>query len=159
MELNKIRLSLFMVILLVVQLFIDNVTPVYLDCFGVLLVILIAYNIFSIRAIIILSVISDLIGHWYIGTHLFACVFTSFLTGYLANYYKMTNSFQRYILLIIYYSLFCGLIFAINLLFRRSGSNIVSYLAYVIEIVLILPIIRSIVKRFLVSSTTDLFIR
>ena len=155
MQLNNVKLTILMFLLIVCQLAINNLTIIYVDCLGVLLAILLAYNSFSIRAIILLSIISDLIGHWYIGSHLFASVLVSVVTGYCTNFYKMSNFLQRYILVAIFYVIFKGILILLDKLLGNSVS--IAY-SYPVEIGIILPVTFIIFSRYIIRPSSDIIV-
>lgn len=144
-----------MFVLIVCQLAINNLTIIYVDCLGVLLAILLAYNSFSIRAVILLSIISDLVGHWYIGSHLFASVLVSFVTGYFTNFYRMSNFVQRYVLVVIFYSIFKGILLLLD---KALGNSISTAYSYPVEIGIILPITFIIFSRYIIKASSDIIV-
>ena len=77
MILKNLRLIIFVLILLVIQFLINNLSIFYVDLLGIILITLLIEGKSSWLALVLLSLIADLFGHWYLGSHLFAIVILS----------------------------------------------------------------------------------
>ncbi|MFN7094620.1 MAG: hypothetical protein ACK4M7_04575 [Burkholderiales bacterium] len=155
MQINQLRLFILSLGLAILQLIINATTIFYLDCLAVILVILLINGKYSIRLLVVLALIADLIGHWYLGTHLFACITLSFLSRYCVNFYRMCNPFQKVIMVGLFYSLFRAIMFCIGLITHNSHF---AWLNYSLEIIGLAPLILWLFNSWVIKISADLII-
>ncbi len=136
---NNIRFLLLILSLSIFQLIINSSTIFYIDCLGVILIILLFKKNISLRIIILLSFFTDLMGHWYIGSHLFAVIIISFFTQNLFTMYAMGSSIQRTFMISIFYALLSGIISLIGIL---THSGFINWLDFGLEVILLCPLIQ-----------------
>ena len=141
MDRSNIRLNVFILFLAICQIIINNSTCIYVDCLGVVLVILLFNNIISFKSIILLSIVADLIGFWYLGSHLFATIIISFLTGSLVNFYNMSSQLQKRMIVCIFYAILVIITTFIGIITHNSFVN---WLNLLVEIFIVCPVIQQI---------------
>jgi cell shape-determining protein MreD len=78
-------------------------------------------------------------GHWYIGSHLFAVIIISFFTQNLFTMYAMGSSIQRTFMISIFYALLSGIISLIGIL---THSGFINWLDFGLEVILLCPLIQ-----------------
>ncbi|MCE2706078.1 MAG: hypothetical protein LW807_03290 [Proteobacteria bacterium] len=149
---GQIKLIVLTLFLSIVQLLINSSSIIYADLLGVFLVVLLVNQFCLYRQLIIIAFFADIVGHWYLGTHLFALITISFLADKYFNFYKISNIFQKIISIIVFYSLFNGVITIIGLLTHNIR---VDTLSFIIEIIVLCPIMFAIVGKILGLSTVD----
>lgn len=138
MQRSNLRFVFLILLLSIFQVVINNSTKVYLDCLSVVLVIILFANVFSFRSVIILALFADLIGHWYLGSHLFAAMIVSFMARPLVNFYKMSGGVQRSITIAIFYTILTCIITLIGMITHNLS---ISWLDFAIEIFILCPAI------------------
>jgi hypothetical protein len=75
---NNLRFVLLCTVLIFLQFIINNFTIFYIDIIAILLIsLLLRGNLIWVQLITI-SFIGDLIGHWYLGSHLLTVVLLSY---------------------------------------------------------------------------------
>ena len=154
MQIKRMHLIIFVVVIAIVQLVINNATTfIYLDCMGVLLMVLLLSAGYLWSNVIILSLFSDLIGHWYLGSHLLAFTLLSFIAGYFNNYYKMSTFVQRSVLLIIFYSLMRAILALIEFILHTPGTT--SIWGYLVDMIGA-PLILFLFSRYVLRLSTDI---
>jgi cell shape-determining protein MreD len=121
-----------------VQLIVNNTTILYIDCLTILLVIFLLEGLFSIKIILVISLLADLFGHWYLGTHLLAIILISFPIKNLVNFYKLSNTLQKIVLNGIFTFITYIIIELIDILLHNSSINWVNLL---IEVIVLNPIL------------------
>ena len=148
MQINLFRFILFILIITTIQQIVNSSTPLYIDCIGLVLVILLITNTeYHIRFLIILSIFADLVGHWYFGTHLLAITILSFISKYVVDFYKICNNLQKTII--------CGVFYAILLLIIGASGVIThnsyfSWISFTFEIFIVTPIILWLFHSFII---------
>jgi len=145
MRINYPGLVFLVLLLSVIQLVVNNMTIIYIDCFTLVMVALLLNDLFSIRVFMFLSVFADLIGHWYLGTHLLAIVLVSLLAIKFVQFYRTCHTLQRVILVGIFSLLTYGFLMLVDLLVH---NNSFSWQNLIIEAVLINPIIMWLMSLF-----------
>jgi hypothetical protein len=128
MKSNHLKFTVLIIFFALIQILINNISTIYIDWLGVVLVFLLFINVFSFSLIILIALIADLIGHWYLGTHLLAIILLSFIISPLLNFYKMSNEFQKYFILCVFYALLSLIIFIIGLITKNSFIGLNSFL-------------------------------
>ena len=129
---------MFFLGIIITQLLINIFTQISFDGLGVVLVILLAYGVYSLRFVVFISLVADLIGHWYLGSHLFAIIIISFIISRLVNYFRMSYFIQKTLIIIIFYSLLVGIMAVINSLLHNYTFSWSEYIAEVISCPMIL---------------------
>lgn len=138
MQIKYLNLSILIIIILFLQLIINNTTILYIDCLTLLLVAFLLDGLFPVRLILIVSLLADLFGHWYLGTHLLAITLISFPTKGLVNFYRVSNILQKVVLNGIFAFIAYMIIGFIDLLVHKSSIN---WINLVVEIIVLNPII------------------
>ncbi len=136
------------------QLIINSTTIFYVDCLGIVLVVLLFVNICSYRVIVLISLLADIFGHWYIGSHLFAIIIVGIFVRFIFNYFKVTNYFQANIIIMIFFSIFQGIISLLDLLIHNLNFSLHSYL---LELIIICPFIYYIIVKY-ICKTCDVVV-
>lgn len=152
MIIDKFKLSVAIILFALFQIIINVSTTFYIDCIGIILTILLFIDDVSIFSIVIISLIADLIGQWYIGSHLFAIIFCSFFTKSFINFYKMTNPGNKYFIIILFYSFLSGILTIISYVSHNFGFSIYNYL---LDIIAIIPLILFIFHKFIIEYVLD----
>ena len=153
-KLNQFKLIGLTCVFMIMQLIINTSSTVYVDILGVLLMILLVNQLYSLQQLIIIAYVADLIGHWYLGSHLFSLILLSFLTDKNFNFYKMSNYWQKNLFIIIFYALF-NLVMAIIGVLTHSLK--IDLLDFACEAFILCPVIFLIVSRVLATTSVDLF--
>lgn len=138
MQNNHSRIFIITIMLYLFQVIINNTTSLYLDTLTLLVVIALLNNTFSIITLAVISLFADLGGHWYLGTHVLAMVFISFITKGFVNFYKICSTLQKLVLNSLFTTLVYIMIFAIDVAMHKSN---VSWPSFLVEIIIINPIV------------------
>lgn len=138
MQISKLKLTMLIIFVGCLQLIINTQTSLYLDCIGIILVLLLINGCYNLKMLIIISFVADLIGHWYLGSHLFATLLLSFLTSAIVRFFYICGTLQKIYILVFFYSLFMVIITAINLITHNFSTNSTSFL---VEAVIFCPVI------------------
>lgn len=149
---NNLRLGIFLIVLLVGQFLINNLTVFYVDFFGILLVISLMSGAYSWPKMVVFSLLADIFGHWYLGTHLISIVILSFIVHNLVNFYRMCGWFQRTLVTNVFFFIMHVIIFCIDLVMGRTYSTIGSIM---VEAVLFMPIIQFILDKLIIQKTSE----
>jgi len=153
MQIKYLNLYILIVIILILQLIINNTTILYIDCLTLILVALLLDGLFTIRLIFFISLLADLLGHWYLGTHLFAIILISFPIKGLVNFYRMSNMLQKVVLNGIFALLAYIIIGLVDMLFHKSSIN---WLDILIEIIILNPIFLLLSNTLTVKLPSDI---
>lgn len=153
MLITNLRFTLYSLLLMTIQIMINNFTPIYVDLLGVFLVIILLNGEFAWRQLIILSLIADLIGHWYLGTHLCATLMVSFLIQPLVNFYLVCTMLQRIIFIEIFYILSALVIILIELIAKQYQVNLQNYL---VQLIVIVPLTSLLVNSLFVRRNDNM---
>lgn len=155
MRINYSRLILLLCLLSIIQLIVNSNTIFYIDCFTLVMVVILLNNLFPIRLLMCISVSADLIGHWYLGSHLIAIVLVSMLTTAFIKFYMACGFLQKTILVGIF-SLFAYLILAILDLLLHNNSF--SWLSLIFELIFISPIIIWLMNTMVLKTKPGMII-
>ncbi len=147
---NNIKLLILIFGLMLFQLIINNLTVLYLDCLSVILIILLFRKNSYLKLIIFIAFFTDLIGHWYLGSHLFAVILLSFLSQKLVITYSLSGSLQKMAMISIFYAMLSGIMMLIGLL---TGNSFINWIDFSIEVLVLCPII---LWLFNLISTRDI---
>lgn len=125
-------------IMVFTQFMINNFTIFYVDIFGAIIVVAIMIGSYSWLSLICLSLLADLLSHWYLGTHLIALVLISIVSSKIVNFYKISNAINKFVIVAFYYSLLSLIIVIIEFATGRvffSASNLLFQIFVVIPVV------------------------
>ena len=152
MIVNNFKLAILFLALVIIQILVNNFTVIYIDNLALVLVVLLLSGRYSWIQLIVLSLIADLIGHWYLGSHLLAITLLSMFSANFANFYKVCNGFQRSIITGLFY---LGLIFIIYLISLATSRVYVSFSGLFLSLIVILPLVQMLINRWLLGSNSD----
>ncbi|MCE3268723.1 MAG: hypothetical protein K0R49_975 [Burkholderiales bacterium] len=153
MQVKYIGLSIFIIIILIIQLIVNNTTILYIDCLTLIMVALLLDGLCSNRFLLVASLLADLLGHWYLGTHLLAITLVSFPAKGLVNFYRVSNFLQKIVLNGIFALIAYLLIGSIDALAHKSG---ISWKNLLVEIVILNPIILLMLSTVIVKLPSDI---
>lgn len=153
MRTNNFKLILYILAIAIIQILINNSSKLYLDLTGIIIIILLLSNNYNYNSLIILTIFSDLIGHWYIGTHLLAGLLITFLTGNVTNFFNISNFIHKSVLVAFFYTIFLFIILLIDLCLHNIA---VDWIDFIIEIFICTPIILKILNNVLNKHTEDI---
>ncbi|AUR51529.1 hypothetical protein CUN60_04235 [Aquella oligotrophica] len=154
MIVNNLRFIILCTVLVFLQFTINNFTIFYVDVIAILLVSLLLRGNLIWLQLIILSFIGDLIGHWYLGSHLLAVVIISFFTGKVANFYRMCGWFPRMIISMFYFALFFFVIYLIELSTHRVFTSVDSL---IFQLLVILPLVQFVLEKLTVRKPSEYY--
>lgn len=152
MRTNNLKLSIYIMIIMVLQILLNTSTKLYLDLMGVVIVILLLHNNYSFRYLIIITLLADVIGHWYLGTHLFAAVLITFLSGHMTNFFNLSTFPKKSVIVSFFYTIFSLIILLVDLCLHNPGTRIIDM---VVEIFILVPIGLKILDKLLVKHNED----
>lgn len=154
MIVNNLRFVLLCTVLIFFQFIINNFTIFYIDIIAILLIsLLLRGNLIWVQLITI-SFIGDLIGHWYLGSHLLTVVLLSYFTNKVANFYRMCGWFPRMLISMFYFALFFLVIYLIELLTRRVFTSVDSL---IFQLLVILPVVQLILDKLTVRKPSEYY--
>ena len=153
MQTNRIRLIIVILLLTLIQLMINNGGIIYLDCVGVVLIALLINGQYTLQMLIFTALFADLIGHWYLGTHLLAAILSSFITSPLVNFYRICNPIQKATLTSMLYAFALGIVAIVGLL---THNVILSWGGFFLNILVICPLILSLLSYFVFKPCSDI---
>ena len=155
MQINKFKLYGLILVLTILQITINASSKIYIDILGALMVVILAYRMFEFYQLIILAIIADFIGTWYLGTHVIALTLLSIITNKYSNFYKILNYLQKNIFIIIYGIIQYFIIYAIGIIVHHSSF---SFLNFIIQIIFIYPLILFATNKLLINNNYETFI-
>ena len=138
MRINGFRLTLLTIFIASLQLLVNSQTSLYLDGEGVILVLLLISGGYTLRTLILISFFADLIGHWYLGSHLFAILLLSLLTGSIISFFHVCSFLQKTFILMVFYAMFSAIMTTIDLC---THNVLTGGLNFAIELVILCPVI------------------
>lgn len=153
MQINNFWLVILTIILALIQSLINNSGIVYIDCVGVVLIALLINGNYPLRIIVANAIFADLIGHWYLGTHLLAIILVSFLTVPLINFYRMSNLIQKNILACLLYTCSLIIIIIVGIL---THNIIFNWTNYLLNIFVVCPLILWVLNKLAFKARSDL---
>lgn len=139
MILRNLRLILFVLSLLITQFLINNLSIFYVDLLGVVLIITLMENKSSWLMLVILSLVADLFGHWYLGSHLFAILMLSTFSVRMSRFYLLCGWINRNVIANFFFILMSGVIYLIDI---SLGKTFTSLSSIVLELVLLMPLVQ-----------------
>lgn len=149
---SNLRLGIFLFLLLVSQFLINNFTIFYVDFFGILLIVSLMSGAYSWPKMIVFSLLADIFGHWYLGTHLVSIVIISFMVHNLVNFYRMCGWLQRTLVTNVFFIVMKLVIFVIDAILSRTYVSINSL---IFEIVICMPIIQLVLEKIIIKRTSE----
>ncbi|RTK98256.1 MAG: hypothetical protein EKK57_12100 [Proteobacteria bacterium] len=149
---SNLRLGIFLFLLLVSQFLINNFTIFYVDFFGILLIVSLMSGAYSWSKMVMFSLLADIFGHWYLGTHLVSIVIISFMVHNLVNFYRMCGWFQRTLVTNVFFIVMKLVIFVIDAILSRTYVSINSL---IFEIVICMPIIQLVLEKIIIKRTSE----
>lgn len=152
---NDINILICLFLSLIVQFIINNFTIVYIDIFGAILVLMLLIGTYSWLSLIIISILADLFGHWYLGTHLIGLVIISMLSGNITNFYKMCNPLHKSVIAALYYSVLSIVIILIELV---SNKIFFSPISIVIQLFVVIPFVQLVIYSFINTKKSNFLI-
>lgn len=156
MQLSKryfFKLYFLTILLILAQLFINSTSVIYVDILGVFLIVLLINKFCLFRQLIILAMVADLIGRWYLGTHLFAIILISFFSDRYYNFYKLSGSAQKIISIMI----FTIIEFMLNTLIGLLTNSVkIDFFSIATEIIILCPLIFLITAKLLKTPSSDI---
>lgn len=153
MKTNNFKLPLYILIIAIIQLIINSNSRLYLDLLGITIIILILSNNYSFKSLIIISLIADLIGHWYLGSHLITAICLTFIsTTSTTNFFNISTFLHKCIILIFFTVIFFIILLMIDLLVHNT---VISPVSLIIEVVIIAPLLLKFLEKILIKHTQD----
>lgn len=149
---SNLRLALFCILLVITQFAINNFTVLYVDLFALVLISIVLRSNIAWPQLIILSLIADLVGHWFLGTHLLAITIVSLFSGKFVNFYRMCSWFQRLIISSMFFLLLTAIIYLVELITGRVFPLTISLL---IEILLLLPLVELLLNKLVFKRSSE----
>lgn len=153
MIVNNLRLIIFCIILVFTQFLINNLTIFYVDILAIVLVCLLMGGIYSWTQLIILSLLADLFGHWYLGSHLLAITILSIFSSKFTSFYRVSNWLPRTIMANIFFSILLLIIYLIDVI---VGKVFTSFSSLVFEVIVLMPLIQFILQKFVNLRPSDI---
>lgn len=154
MKTNNFRLPLYIIIIAIIQLMINtNSSKLYLDLLGLVIVIIILSNNYTFKSLIIISIIADLIGHWYLGTHLIAAISLTFISTSTTNFFNISTFLHKCIMLMFFTAIFLLVMLVIDLVVHNT---IISPISFIIEVAICAPLLLRFLEKILIKHTQDI---
>lgn len=152
MTINNIKLTILCLILILVQFLINNLTILYVDLLTIVPLVLLLDNRYNWIQLIVLSLLCDLIGHWYFGSHLLAITILSIFSVRLVNFYKICNAFQKLVINGFFLTLLLAIIYVISL---ATARVYISWYGFLANIFVGLPLIQLLISRFVFPRNSE----
>lgn len=150
MILRNLRLILLLVVLAITQFIVNDFTIFYIDVIGVVSVSLLLEGKSNWGKLMLISIFADLIGHWYLGTHLLAIVILSFFSGNFNRYYQLCGWLNRSFIVVIYFLVMNLIVYGIDLAIGKTFFTIPNLL---LEVFVVVPIVQIWLKLITPEST------
>ena len=138
---------------MLLQILINSSTKLYLDLMGAIIVILLLNNNYTFKSLIIITFLADIIGHWYIGTHLFAAILITFLSSRVTTFFNLSTFLKKNLIVAFFYALFLLIVSLIDLCLHNPGMHVTDI---IIEIFIFSPIILKILDNLLIKHTENI---
>ena len=135
---SNFKLFSLIFVLFVFQLIFNSLTLFYTDSLGIILVILLFRKYVHLRLIIFLALFADLMGHWYLGSHLFAVILLSFLSQRLIVMYYLAGPLQKVAMVSVFYSMLALILMLIGSLMHNISIN---WANFGIDVLIFCPVI------------------
>jgi cell shape-determining protein MreD len=108
---------------------------------------------YSWTQLIILSLLADLFGHWYLGSHLLAITILSIFSSKFTSFYRVSNWLPRTIMANIFFSILLLIIYLIDVI---VGKVFTSFSSLVFEVIVLMPLIQFILQKFVNLRPSDI---
>lgn len=151
---NKVSFIIFCIILVVAQFLTNNFSIFYVDLFAILLVSLLLRGNLLWLQLIILSFVGDLIGHWFLGTHLLVVVLLSYFTNKIANFYRMCGWFPRTLISIFYLAIFYLIVYIVELSTKRVVTSLDDIL---VQLLVFLPLVQLVLNLLTTQKSSEYY--
>ena len=151
---NNLRLVILVLILAFIQIVINAGGIIYIDCVGAVLIAILVNGNYPLKTLMLCALFADLIGHWYLGTHLLAAILIGFLIAPLINFYRMSNLIQRNILNCIFYAILLGIVTLVGVL---THNVIFKWSNFFINVFIVCPIVLSLFNLVAFKSRSNVF--
>lgn len=155
MAINKFKLTILILVTAFVQLLINNQTALYLDCVSIILVVLLLSGNYTLGMLVSIALFADFIGHWYLGSHLFAALVLSFLAKPVIRFFHICSIYQKIFLLILFYFMFVSITTAIDLI---THNVLISGLSFAIETIVFCPIVFILFKYSIIKNSENIIL-
>ncbi|MDD3265632.1 MAG: hypothetical protein PHC75_00450 [Burkholderiales bacterium] len=139
---NNLKYLIMLLAAVFTQFMVNNFTIFYVDIFGAVLVIALLLGSYSWLFLICLSLLADLLSHWYLGTHLIGMVLISIMSDKIVNFYRISNPLNKFVIAVFYYLLLFFIIVLIGFITKKVFFSVTSLL---FQIFVVLPIVQLIV--------------
>lgn len=150
MILRNLRLILLLIVLAITQFIVNDFTIFYIDVIGVVSLSLLLEGKSNWWKLILISIFADLIGHWYLGTHLLAIVLLSFFSGSFNRYYQLCGWVNRSFIVVIYFLVMNLIIYGIDIVI---GKTFFTFPNLALEVFVVVPIVQVWLKLITQKST------
>ena len=152
MILKNLRLIIFVLILLVIQFLINNLSIFFFFLLGIILITLLIEGKSSWLALVLLSLVADLFGHWYLGSHLFAIVILSVFSVRVNRFYQLCGWVNRSFIANFFFLLMSLVIYLIDILLAKTFTSLYSI---TLELVLLMPLVQFILTHLVNLKSTE----
>lgn len=153
MRISKLGFIITVLLLTILQQVINQNTTLYLDIVGVVAISVLLNIEYTLTTLAIVSIFADLVGHWYLGTHLFASIITSLLTQSVINFYRMCNPLQKAFFASVFYLI---LLLLVALIGYITHNIVVSITNFILNIIIVCPITMYILNRYAYKISPDI---
>jgi hypothetical protein len=156
---NPFRLIILLLLITLVQVLVNNSKFIYIDCIGIILMALIIHDINSLRLMILLGIFADLIGYWYLGSHLFAILIVSFFIKPMTNFFAMCGILEKTLFFSIFYIMFIMILITISIITHNLGvyKFSINILNIVVETLIACPILLWLIRLVIIKRTELIF--
>lgn len=152
MTISNIKLTILCLVLILTQFLINNLTILYVDLLTIVPLVLLLDNRYNWFQLIILSLLCDLIGHWYFGSHLLAITILSVFSVRVVNFYKICNSFQKLFINGFFLTLLLAIIYVISL---ATARVYISWYGFLVNVCIALPLIQLLISKFVLPRNSE----
>lgn len=150
---NMVSIVFSIVLLLIIQIIINSATIFYVDILGIVLIVFLMSSEIRWPNIIWTSILADLFGYWFLGTHLIAIVVLSIVIQKLINFYRMVNWLARYIFTSIAYLCMSLVIYIVDELVGKTHLQMINIL---FTLLFIIPLVLFVTRNFFVKDTSGI---
>ncbi len=150
MILRNLRLIILLISCAIIQFIINNFTILYIDIIGIVVISLLLDGRSNWSKLVLVSLMADLMGHWYLGTHLLPLVILSIFSQKINRYFQLCNWLNRSLITVLYWFLFSVFIYMLDLLLSKTLISVYSLL---FEFIIIIPILQIWLNIFAPKST------
>jgi membrane protein YqaA with SNARE-associated domain len=134
---SKLQFYVLLSLLLIVQVLINSMTNWSIDIFGSIIIVL-ALTDDALLVITLIAAIADLLGHWYLGTHLLSILVIGAVFEYIRQFFVICSFMQRLSLVTLCFISFSIVECIIDVVSHGMRINLYSY---IINIFVICPLV------------------